>query len=73
MAYKNMKKKNQWFTSTLIVLILVFVGAVALGIYLYGLRKVIDESLFYLIGATFTGIVVYMVGYLFRRKKWRLL
>lgn len=67
------KNKTHWFTSTLIVLVLVFLSAVSLGIYIYGLEKVIDESLFYLIGATFTGIVVYVVGYLFKRKKWRLL
>jgi hypothetical protein len=69
-----MKKKNySWFTSILIVLLLTFFCAVILGIYMYGLQRVIDESLFYLIGATFTGIIIYIVVYIFKRKRWKLL
>lgn len=69
---KTKNKKRNWFTSTAIVLIFVFLVFVAIGIYRYGWEKVLDESLFYIIGATFTGIVVYIVGMLMKQKKARL-
>lgn len=68
MVKKN--KKNNWFTSTLVVLVLVFLAFVSIGIMRYGWEKVLDESIYYVIGATFTGIVVYVVGTVFKRKKW---
>ena len=70
MAKKN--KKQNWSTSTLIVLLLIFGFFLAVGVWRYGWEQVLDESLFYIIGATFTGIVVYVVGMMFKRKKWRL-
>lgn len=67
------KKKQNWFTSTLIVLLIIFVTVVSIGIWRYGWEKVLDESLFYIIGATFTGIVVFVVGTIWKRKQWRVL
>ena len=60
----NRKKlrKNPWLASTIIVLIIVFIASLAIGIWRLGLEIVFDESLKYIIGCTFTGIVVAIVS-----------
>ena len=62
MAKKN--KKFQWFTSTLLVLLIIFGFSFIIGIYLYGLKQVLIESWKYVMGFSFTAIVVYFVTYL---------
>ena len=66
------KQKRQWFNSTLATLLIIFVAVVAIGVWRYGWETVLDESLKYIIGATFTAIVIYIVGMLYKDKikKW---
>jgi hypothetical protein len=54
-------KRNIWFSSTFLVLIAILIVSSTLGIWRYGLIAVFDESLKYIIGATFTAIVIYIV------------
>lgn len=62
------KKKNMWFTSTLQVLILIFVMFTGVGIYRYGWETVLDQSIFYIIGCSFTAIVAYIISMIYRNK-----
>lgn len=65
------KKKNQWFSSTLIVLISIFIITSGIGIWRYGWETVLDESLKYIIGASFTAIIIYIATITYRnKKKW---
>jgi hypothetical protein len=72
MPKKRKIVKRQWFNSTLIVLLIIFGVAVGVGLWRYGWETVLDESLKYIIGATFTAIVIYLVGYSYKEKikKW---
>lgn len=51
-----------WLKSTLGVLVIVFISSSGYAIYTYGLQQVIDESIFYLVGASFTAVILFMVG-----------
>ena len=62
------KKKRMWFSSTIAVILIIFVTTVAVGIWRYGWEEVLDASLKYAIGATFTALLVAIVGYMFRKQ-----
>lgn len=69
---KKKSKSRAWFNSTLITLLIIFVAVVTLGVFRYGWETVLDESLKYIIGATFTAIVIYIAGFIFkdRVRRW---
>lgn len=62
------KKKRMWFSSTLFVILIIFVSTVALGCWRYGWEAVLDASLKYAIGATFTALLVAIVGFIFKKQ-----
>lgn len=64
-----LEKKTNWFNSTFFVLLMVFLGFVIIGTLRYGWERVLDESIFYIIGATFTGIVVILVGIAWKKER----
>ena len=63
------KTKSFWFKSTIVVLLSLFILSSGLGIWRYGWETVLDESLKYLIGASFTGLMIAIVGYFLKNKK----
>ena len=70
---KNGKKISKFLKSTIFILLFVFLSFSVYGIYEYGLQKVIDESIFYLIGASFTALVFTIVTILFKSNNKRVL
>jgi len=69
---KKTKSKKQWFSSTMLVLVTAFVIFAIYGIYAYGWKKVLDESILYLIGATFTAIIISILAYVHKANKIKL-
>lgn len=68
MSKKRKPRTRIWFNSTAKVLLAVFLFFVVVGIWRFGWREVLDSSLFYIIGCTFTALVIYTITQ-FRRKK----
>ena len=63
------KTKKIWFKSTVIVLLIIFSISTGLGVWRYGWEVVLDESLKYIIGASFTALMIAIVGYFLKKKK----
>jgi hypothetical protein len=59
------KKSNKfvWFSSTLLVLLLIFFTSAGIGIALIGWKQVMIESWKYVVGFSFTAILVYFVTF----------
>lgn len=63
MVKKKGNKKFAWFSSTLLVLLLIFGVSASIGVWLYGWKQVLIESWKYVVGFSFTAIVVYFVTF----------
>lgn len=62
------KKKFNWLSSTLIVLLVVFAFSLLWGLWLYDWRTIIDRTWSYIVGATFTAIIIIVVTMFVRKK-----
>lgn len=63
MAKKKKSNKFVWFSSTLLVLLLIFGASASIGVWLYGWKQVLIESWKYVVGFSFTAILVYFVTF----------
>lgn len=61
------RKKSFWFNSTLAVLATLFLAFVTIGVWRYGWQAVLDNSIMYAIGCTFTAILVLISTGIYKR------